>query len=176
MIIREPRKLPDVPVKRLSESKSSENVSDKPPLQLLGGMTSSEYSLPVGIIASHVKQNNKENVQTSTPQLLSQSASGPGQLSHYNNKENVQTSTPRPLSQSASGPGQLSHYNRVSLKKTRGSYIKAVSSSQKIYGQDNKASNIALQIKGGTIEQALSDRNEVSYGYNAVCNYYNFFS
>ena len=118
-----------------------------------------EYSLPAGIISRHVTSRASGNKQQSTSEPLDEQS----------------LSKPRSISQAACGPQQLVHYNRVSLKRTRGSYIKAVTSSQRIYkgGEKEETENIfpktsvdvffETERRSGTILQALSDRKEVVY-------------
>ncbi len=129
----------------MSFSQSSENIQVSSTAVV--GPPANEYSLPAGIITTS-KIIKKDNNKT--------------------NKHNI-ASKPRSLTTTTSsndkGPAaQLTHYNRVSLKRTRGSYIKAVTSSQKVYGQDttNNIEYIVSQITNGNIEQALVDRKEVS--------------
>ncbi len=151
----------------------------------------SEYSLPAGIIShstasikrkQRISVSSVENDKSSETQRNSsgtesieqngeQTVSKPRTLTYVkrNKKQSGGKTTNKTSTTilSAAGPEQLAHYNRVSLKKTRGSYIKAVTSSQIKYAEIGhgppKTSDILSQVQSQSnmVLQALSDRKEV---------------
>ena len=141
----------------MSLSKSSEDLVDAANKSPVSKTKDLEYSIPAGIISHSTSRKSKK--QTSSNDK------------HLDNEEKVDRplSKPRPLSQNrvSSGPEQLTHYNRVSLKRSRGSYLKAVTASQRVHCKEAdsvSALDIFAQVESqtGSIIQALADRREVS--------------
>ena len=149
----------------------------------------SQYSLPAGII-SHSNASIKRKQQTSVSSVENdksretqrnssgtesieqngeQMMSKPRSLTYVkrNKKQSGGKTSTSTTTLCAAGPEQLAHYNRVSLNKTRGSYIKAVTSSQIKYEEVGhgppKTSSIFSQVQSQSdvVLQALSDRKEV---------------
>ena len=194
------RKLPDIPVKRLSHSKSTEDIldSDNPRVSYYD----TELSLPVGIIRKrsptiqpsqekvigHISRMDSPTIQPSNEQIISRMESTAIQPSVISRMDSptIQPSNEKvidnPISYSkphrparsidklhitsAKGPQQLTHYNRVSLKKHRQSYEKAVTSSQRKYSENTSGKGTPeiyqhLQNSNCDVPQALAERKEV---------------
>lgn len=109
------------------------------------GRTSPSMSVPVGIITYATSRRSSKKTNK-LPTVIA---------------EHQPESIPRSLT---SGPEQLPHYNRVSKKRTRNSYIKAVTSSQKVTDKPKDSfTNLyeAILRDGEGIAQTLSERREV---------------
>lgn len=201
------RKLPDIPVKRLSHSKSTEDIldSDNPCVSYCD----TELSLPVGIIRhasrkrsptiqpsqekviGHISRMDSSTIQPSNEQIISRMESPTIQPSNAKVISRMESPTVQPSNEkaidnpdlisyskphrparsianiiSAKGPQQLTHYNRVSLKKHRQSYEKAVTSSQRKYSENTSGKGTPeiyqhLQNSNCDVTQALAERKEI---------------
>ena len=201
------RKLPDIPVKRLSHSKSTEDIldSDNPCVSYYD----TELSLPIGIIRhasrkrsptiqpsqekviGHISRMDSPTIQPSNEQIISRMESPTIQPSNEKVISRMDSPTVQPSNEkvidnpisyskphrparsidklhitSVKGPQQLTHYNRVSLKKHRQSYEKAVTSSQRKYSENTSGKGTPeiyqhLQNSNCDVTQALAERKEV---------------
>lgn len=135
-------------------------------------LTDPEQSLPTNLTSNPRKPSRSMTVQqtASNPDLSIDysSTSDPQDMEQETDSKKPLHSIHRITTPPPPGPTALSHYNRVSLKKNRGSYIKAVTASQQIHpniSTDNEEEHI-------TVITALSERKEVQFALLLL--YYTF--
>lgn len=102
---------------------------------------------------------------TGSSEQLNVLTSGTANITLNNDDNNIEDDNDdKSNSLSRLNPASLTHYNRLSLKK-RGSYIKAVTASQKKHGEaatDNQISSEEIEEEHQSIMTALSERKEVN--------------
>ena len=155
---------------------SNEKVMDSPTIQPSNEQIISRMESPT-IQPSNEKVMDSPTIQPSNEKVISRMESPTVQPSNekvIDNPDLISYSKPhRPARSidklhiiSAKGPQQLTHYNRVSLKKHRQSYEKAVTSSQRKYSENTSDKGTPeiyqhLQNSNCDVTQALTERREV---------------